>query len=176
MRTAILVLAMIASSVAQQAEKTEPYEVKGVKLGSSLDEWKQRPAAAECREVVNKGDDYSCLELGATFAGASGKEIVSFYKQRLSSFYFVISAADYSGVRAALEQKFGKPASVESKTYQNGYGAKFQGEYVTWTNGISTIALEEMGSDKMHSTLMFGQLDILAEASKAKAKAKANDM
>lgn len=177
MRILILFLALTAGGIAQQSEQPQPYDVKGVKLGSPLAEWRQGQGAA-CKEMpTGKTDEVSYICLGATYAGIKVQEVVGFFKGRLSSFYFGVSHDNYETLRDALKQKFGQPEKTEQKTYQNSYGAAFSGEYLLWSNGVSSITLEEIHGDREHSVLLFTHTDLTSEQVKAgKPKIKADDM
>ena len=178
MRFLAAVLFFCALGLAQQPETPQPFEVKGIKLGSSLAQSKEK--GLTCLSLPSDktpSDEYVCLVPNATYAGLSVSEMAMFYKDRLASIYFKFGQDKFETLKDALQQKFGKPASTEVKTYQNAYGAKFTGEYIVWSNGVSTITLEEMGGSRDQSVLLFSHTEIAGEQLKAKkAKAKPDDM
>lgn len=177
MRKIFLIVALAVSAAAQTVP-SQPYEVKGVKLGSALSAWKAGVGAA-CMEMTATPhpDQNSFLCPGATYAGIKSQEVVTFYKSQLSSFYFRTDHDNYETLRDALKQKFGPPTSSEQKTYQNGYGASFTGEYLMWLNSTSSITLEEISGDRDHSVLLFSHTELIKAQNKAgKPEGKTSDM
>lgn len=173
----IFLLLLISTMALGQAEAPQPYEVKGVRLGSSLTDWQQGPGA-KCKEIPRRAspDEEDCIMFGASFAGVGASEIVSFYKHQLVSFMFEFPNDEYDKIRGALEQKFGRPTSTKQKSYQNSFGASFAGESVLWDNGVSSISLEQIGGDRDHSVILFVHNALRSAAMSAKNKAKADDM
>jgi hypothetical protein len=49
---------------------------------------------------------------------------------------------------------YGKPKAVETREYQNGFGAKFTGNVCVWDNGVSQIVLEQRFGDLKTSNLI----------------------
>jgi hypothetical protein len=177
LRNVIFFLGLLAVGAAAQTAPPQPYDVKGVRLGSSLADWKSGTGSACMEMPAGKPAESAFICPGATYAGIKLQEIVNFYKGRLTSFYFKFSHDDYDALRDALKQKFGPPSQTEQKKYQNGYGTTFNGEYSLWVNGPTSITLEEVGGDRDHSILLFAHNEILAEKEKdKKAKTKPDDM
>lgn len=67
-----------------------------------------------------------------------------------------ISASDYDAVSTAVRKQFGAPASSRRPVVQNGFGAKFRDEELSW-NGISgsQLVLNRFTSDLEHSLVIF---------------------
>ncbi len=177
MQRLVLVIAMIVGASAQNAAPSQPYDVKGVLLGSPLSEW-QQAHSQDCRSFpeTQTSNEFMCFMVGATYAGSPASEIVIFYNGRLASFQIELARDKFQAVADALKQKFGEPLSVETKTYQNGFGATFRGGYVIWDNGVSTIVCEEYGGKGERLVLMFMHKQLVADQEKAKKGAKRNDM
>jgi hypothetical protein len=99
-----LILALTAG-----AQQPQPYEVNGMKLGSSFSEWKKGPGlpCEKWQPIEPDVISYACPD--TTYAGAPVQEIVNFYQGRLLSLYLVVSHNDFINLRAAIRQKCGQP-------------------------------------------------------------------
>jgi hypothetical protein len=173
----ILLLMAILAPCFAQTDAPQPYDVKGVKLGSALTDW-EAGAGSKCQKLaVTKGDDVTFLCPGATFAGLPVTEMVSFYKGNLMSFYFQFPHDSYEQMRDAVKQKFGSPKESKQETYQNAYGATFTGESLIWTNEVSSVSVEEIAGDRDTSVVLFVNLALSKQKEKDdKAKVKVSDM
>ena len=174
MRTILMILAMVMGAGAQQAEQSQPYDVNGVKLGSSFSAWK-KGAGALCTDwqpVEADVASYSCPDL--TYSGVRMQEIANFYQGRLMSLYLVAAHSDFTIVRTALKQKFGQPWQTGQKAYALD-GITLNGEHTRWSNGVTSLNLAEFGPDREHSVLFFSHIEIMAEKTR-NAKIKAGGM
>ncbi len=162
---------------AQSATGAQPYEVKGVKLGTPLAQWRSGPGAA-CRAMDN--DDPSEVRFKCsdqTYAGVPVDEMITFYDGRLSSFYLVTTHDNFIVLRDALTTKFGPPKEKEQKTFsERRTGHTQDGQHHMWDSGVSTIDLVEFAAgDFDHSAIAFMHTGVIAEHNK-KTKAKTDDM
>lgn len=147
-------LVMAASS--QSAP--EPYSVKADKLGEALTEWKaNNPQVDKCNNntVDNRPDSAvdpdviycfpRSLQDGQSLTYATAPlltETAWFYNGRLYKVEMTLfSSAWLTNVMTGLAEKFGAPAGRETTPLQNGFGARFEQERWTWTNGVSTVEL-----------------------------------
>jgi len=148
----------IVLTVAASSQSTpEPYAVKSDKLGESITQWKvNNPRLDDCRNSTigdrpgAASDPYVvyCSPRGAeeeslTYATAPLlTEIAWFYKSALYKVEMPLhSRARLSQVMTGLEEKFGAPSGRETTPFQNGLGARFEQEGLTWKNGVSTIEI-----------------------------------
>ena len=107
----------------------------------------------------------SCLSMSslATF--------YNFVDDKLASISFAFNHDLYlTGYVEGLTEKFGEPVRTKM-TYQNGYGAKFDGDVWTWKNDIGQIVLEEFGDSRQAGTLYYSDLQLDAEY-KSRTKSK----
>ena len=61
----------------------------------------------------------------------------------------------FEGVKAAFILKFGKPQSSEVASYQNRFGAKYEGEVLFWKNGVTSLILAELSGELDTSRVTF---------------------
>lgn len=136
---------------AQPAAGTPPsygaqlYDIDGVKVGSSLADWRNGPGAA-CMPGQNSGAKSAFLCHDATYAGLTVKELASFYDGRLESFLIIAPHDSFAALRTGLTTKFGPPIIKERRTFTDVQGHAREGEYVQWRNDLSVVDLEECGS------------------------------
>ncbi len=166
-------------------EGVAPYDIKGVKLGALLTDW-QRQNPTDCtRKLIpalvgaqRLNEALNCLntwhEQQMTYAGVPVESmLVSFYGQRLESVNFSFPADKFETLRDALQEKFGKFSEASTETYQNAFGATYEGSVIRWNNGVSTISLSEISNDRDHCGLLFWHNE-LAAAKQQGSKPKAN--
>jgi hypothetical protein len=162
MRGFLLVLTMV---LAAQSQQPQPYDVNGVKLGSTFSDWK-RGAGANCEkwQPVEPGVmSYVCLD--TAYAGAPVQQTVNFYQGQLLSFYLIASHSDFESLRSALKQKFGKP----ERTVQQALaldGVTRQVEVNRWSNGITSLNLVEYSPDKDHTVIFLSHIGLMADKTK----------
>jgi hypothetical protein len=159
------------------ADGAQPYEVKGVKMGAPLAEWRSGPGA-ECKVVASDDPTVSSFTCpGQTYAGVPVGELVTFYDGRLVTFNLLASHDNFRTLRDALDAKFGPPTDIEQKIFADHAGHIENGERHFWTNLVSIIDLLEYTADLDHSTVTFMHMGVWSEHNKkAKAKAKTDDM
>jgi hypothetical protein len=140
-------------------------EIKGVALGASEAEVKQRFPWAECEDnkhpdTVPRGDrnclarsyDY-ILDKGkekweSTFGGAYVKYFAfDFYAGKLHRVTIGLHPNWFDDVIETLTTKYGKPKDVSKSTMQNRMGATFINQIYTWRFGDDTIHAQRYGRD-----------------------------
>ena len=159
MRSFLLILTM---ALVAQSQQPEPYDVNGVKLGSSFSDWK-RGAGANCetwQPAETSVMSYTCPN--AVYAGTPVQEIVNFYQGRLLSFYLVASHSDFEGLRSNFKQKFGKPERTDQRAIDLG-GVTRQVEINRWSNGVTSLNLIEFSPDKDHTVIFLSHVGLMAE-------------
>lgn len=109
-----------------------------------------------------------------TYAGIPVESMmVSFYGQRLESVNYSFPADRFETLKGALQEKFGKFSEASTETYQNTFGASYEGSVIRWSNGVSTISLSEISNDREHCGLLFWHHE-LAAAKERGSNTKAN--
>jgi hypothetical protein len=113
-----------------------------------------------------------------TIAGVKADTFVyKFIDERLYEIVISIDHDDYDTVIDAAEKKYGEPITAKTETYQNGFGAKFDGDVLTWANSASTITVLERAGKLDRSMFLFStRKGRELEKSRMKSKAaKATD-
>jgi hypothetical protein len=99
-------------------------------------------------------------------------QLFRFFQGSLYTIFASFDQREFEHVNAAFVEKYGPPSSDTTQSYQNAFGATFQGKTVRWTNGISTLELVERSTDLKSSSVIFlhQQLSKQAEAARPKGK------
>jgi hypothetical protein len=66
---------------------------------------------------------------------------------RLSAVLFAFDQSSYTALSTGFREKYGEPQKKSAIEYQNIFGARWDGELLTWTHGTQGIVLHE-GGDK----------------------------
>lgn len=82
----------------------------------------------------------------------------------------------YDKVKDGLIAKYGAPAHEKTEAFQNQLGAKFTGESLMWTNGASTIMLDERFANLKTSSFVLEHRELSAKAAARKPKPTAKDL
>jgi len=139
----------------------EPYTFKGDKLGMSLEDFRKRHVALKEEE---KGEGTVSIVGYSRFLTEKVKDNVplySFVDGKLGNILISFdrsstygSADQFREVLESLIHTYGKPTAQETESYHNGFGAKFEGLVCKWDNGVSSILLQERGTD-LKTCLLF---------------------
>ena len=70
----------------------------------------------------------------------------------------------YGQVMEAMQAKYGKPLSTEVRTYQNAFGAKFDGDVALWSNRVSEIMVFERAGSVDQCLLVVRHKELSAKA------------
>lgn len=181
-------------------DSATPYDLKGDFLGMTLELFKENHARVSSEgalipSCVGQGqsgivecDLWSRLEKRTiwdvmgdfrldTIANARAETDYMFFDGQLYFIYSLFSQEDFDDVKQAFLDKFGEPhdSKVKVKEYQNGFGARFTGESLEWSYGVSFIRLEERGLRLDTSTVAFMHYALLERAeARRKASKKRN--
>lgn len=129
-----------AKSPPPSAVAKAPLELKGVRLGMTYDDLVAAYPAGEQSPMRPRENGMSCLS-GNTFctvnvgtvAGVSSVLQVSLREGKVSDAYMGrITPGEFDGVVAALQEKFGPPASTMQGFVQNRMGGKFDNPAYVW--------------------------------------------
>jgi hypothetical protein len=172
------------------------YEVKGDKLGESLGAYLQKHPDDCVRDTITPKRppalplDPNSFHLHCTnhteTDPASKNHLtlanvdmfwqdIDFSEQRLFCVSYVFKHEVFDVIEAALDVKYGKPASVEAHDLQNGFGAHFKRSQVTWKNGVSTITLNEMlANELLYSEVEFTLDEVYAKVHGKEAESLGN--
>lgn len=131
------------------------FDYKGVYLGeSSTSELIKEKLGVECGHGLNEmiicNGRVTIAEQGADINLVINSNGIV---QRIN---FILSSDSFDIVKSALSEKFGTPNASKNQMMQNGYGAQFKNEIVTWKekNG-NEIKYEKYGINAEKSTLNF---------------------
>jgi hypothetical protein len=86
---------------------------------------------------------------------------------------------DFEQVLEALKGKYGETTVKETRTYQNGFGAKFDGDVLVWRNAVSEISLFERAGKVDDSLLIVVHKELgklAAEKIKSNIKPRSDDL
>lgn len=81
--------------------------------------------------------------------------VYQFVDNRLYEILITIDHKNYGKVISGVKEKYGEPSTSRTETYQNGFGAKFDGEILTWANSVSDITVLERAAKLDTSLLQF---------------------
>jgi len=154
-----LFAAALAIPAAVQAQ--QPFSFKGVPLGASEQQLRERFSAFECDDDADRllrdrlciASSQSCAGRGArepmcqthlqellTYGGAEASLVtVGFYAGKLSRVDLTINVSDYTRVVAAITEAYGKATTTRTETIQNRMGARFENSIFEWKRAGSTI-------------------------------------
>jgi len=89
-------------------------------------------------------DEIVCPEENPQFAGQLFAKVrYRFYKGRLFQIESQFGSSGYSQVKEAFIAKYGPVTETGFKDYQNGFGARWQGEISIWRHGSQAIVVME---------------------------------
>jgi hypothetical protein len=192
MKRAILVaLLVLVVAVGLSAQvMSEPYSVKGDKLGETATEWlasspthKDWTCMPSDASRIVEGQTVDCsisFRLKDTYAGRSmSDESVSFVAKDGKLLLYRVSM-DFIGrmdyvaaddILAAFNEKFG--TGIDHKTpLQNGFGARFEKNTWDWTNGVSSAELTYVPGDQSYPSVVFLHLGLAREIKERQDKAE----
>jgi hypothetical protein len=141
---------------------TEPEHVKNYEKPwdvQFLTDEEKRAEVVKCVATLGIDDDID-FEDSPTVANVTGfRTVYYFFHQRLYMIKSTLPGKDYAVLRAAFIDKYGPP-TINSAEYQNAMGAKFNGEKLLWSNGISQIAIGER--DGEHDSAFISKMKDMA--------------
>lgn len=155
MKKLVLAVAMIAS-MAAYAQKIsvwpkEPNAVFGIALGETLD----NAAISECGGVKVETQSMPISVCSMSRPGYGDLSIAGFpvpvfergFVRREDGVVTSISLSgkhdDYQSIKTLLVERYGRPTTVRTETLQNGMGASFKSEVLTWSGKSVTLLLKE---------------------------------
>jgi len=135
--------------------------------------------------IVHARTTFPFEEYGAnpnlpTIAGVPVKLFLyRFIDGKLYEMAILFDQNHFAEVSDALKVKYGEPSLVKARTYQNPFGATFDGRIVSWGNAVSAMVASERAGQLDTSTLIIThkELKALAEDRKQEIrKARAKDL
>lgn len=190
MKVFLIATALAGSALAAHADE---FSYKGVKLGDTLEQFQAALPLYECRgdsctylrtscaPVHMRGtvDDFirrdnECKE-GASFGGGMvtyGR--AKFTEGKMSSLYLVIPTGHMRVVGEALAEKYGKPASVDTRPAKNRMGAEFDNWVNTWTQSeVDLVASKRSAKIDEGSVMIRGAVAKADERARQQEQTKA---
>ena len=136
----------------------EPYDFKGIKLGSNISEIINNPHFI-CEELqIPIGDKMCRIESSEkeTIARVPIETIYFFYFNDILSRITVDFNSDYfHKVKTALQVKYGLPKNEKVEMLENRMGALFENHIYEWENSVSIIIAEKYNETIDQSTVMY---------------------
>jgi hypothetical protein len=195
-QVALFVICMVfAPALAQPAQ---PFGLKADVLGETIQDFSRQNHAVCSTDKVGALDvlpievDISgategeqragvvkCIATGdATVGGvAAYRTVFYFFRDRLYKIESELPRTEYAHIREALTAKYGSPAPARRIGYQNGFGAQFVGERLSWHNQASSIAIGELDSESDNVRLVFQHKALASECERAGSmKNRAGDL
>ncbi len=187
-----LILGLIVAAISGQVQSqtaSPPYDLKGDRLGMSLEDFKAKyrhSVRGDPREAPfceDKGNGLTECQIYFPFEKAEGKAaetianvpadlMFEFVDGKLWGISAVFKQTDFETVKKGFTEKFGDPKSSESRMYQNAFGATFSGQILGWNNGTSTILLVERNRNLNTSSVQMEHTDLAAIANGRRPKPK----
>lgn len=130
-----------------------PFELKGDRMGMSYAMWNARHR--DVKPFIQEYPKVGVIQAGvdSTIAGVDVSIEYKFVDGRLYEIEVRrLYQAYFDKVYGALKDKCGEPTTRKTEIYQNGYGAQFQGDVLSWSNSVSMILyLQRSGVADMSS-------------------------
>jgi len=113
-----------------------------------------------------------------TIAGAPAELLVyKFVDNKLYEVTVFFHHGDFDQVMNAVKAKYGEPAKKDTRTYENAFGAKFDGGVMIWSNAVSEITVFERAGTVDDSLLIVSDKELQKTANEhLKAKVKPRNL
>jgi hypothetical protein len=184
---------------ARNKASEEPYDLKGDKLGMSLQDFKGKyrrsfqdgtrtleapffppveepwhpKAGIVTARITYPFEDFRPNKHTPTLAGIiPDNHMYWFIDDRLYQIVYVVPHSGVDKILDAMMTTYGKPKTVTTEEYQNGFGAKYTGVNCVWDNGVSRILLVERFGNLKTSCVIFihHELGKVAESRQSRFK------
>lgn len=167
-------------STPEQTEATEeqkPFDFKGVYLGASEAELKEKFKDFHCSDPDNEKHralwDRSCWagtssqcrpntwcandpEKAWNYAGIRAKSVTaSFFDDKLHVVILDTEPEDYDSIALAIKAKYGAPRDVKTETIQSRMGATYENQMARWKRGKSTIVIKKYSGSIDASSVVY---------------------
>jgi len=183
MKKVLIAAALAACSCMVMADD---FSYKGVKLGDSMEQFQAALPLYQCKDDACTYIRDSCAPTymrggaaafeqklaecreGTSFGGGMlnyGK--AKFIDGKFSSLYMIFPIAHARVVGDALEEKYGKPTTIDTKPVKNRAGAEFDNWVKTWAKGDSEL-VARLRASKIDE----GSVSISNAAAKAEEQAR----
>ena len=176
---------------AAQDKPAVPFDFRGIHLEMTMDEVQAIVAVKFPTKENNCGkySRWSCHGLGPgvkkcgvasdctdSEGGRDKAQLVTFHfvDDRLAHISYLFPLDDvygtpfdnYSGIKQAATDKYGKPQSVSMADVQSKAGAHYKSEDTLWDNGVSTVELQQLCVDIDSSCLDINHKQLAQEEMK----------
>jgi hypothetical protein len=186
---------MICPYIVNLALAGELYELKGDRLGMSLEEFKAKyhrvvkgtdhPAPACSKEedgfvtctTIFMFEQIKDESVAPTIAGVPTDSLLyEFMDGTLFRISASFSKSNYTTVRDGFIAKYGKPSNVKMLSVQNKMGGQFPSTETRWLNGLSSIILVERSYRLDNSSMLMEHIALSKAASFRSSKSSADDL
>lgn len=163
-RTKVVVgMALVALATAAAAQDRADF--KGVSLGASQTEFREKNPLfrcndrfcnldglnlADCRQPMHDPAYRACMDAhkaAATYATVPALMHATFQNDALAQVTILFQPRDFQTIADALSQRYGKPRSRKSEVLQNRMGATLENEVLMWDAGGDLIRVTRYGSN-----------------------------
>ena len=113
-----------------------------------------------------------------TLGGATLKFLMMFFGEdgNMGIMLTTLPSSSYAGLKSALTERFGAPASSEEQEVQNKLGTKFTNEVTIWQKGDDKLTLQKFGSNINEGSLRLSSIEYELQRAELSAKSKAKDL
>jgi hypothetical protein len=158
-----LVAAVAATSAVSQPTPALPaFQFKTFTAAMPLADAQAANLAVSCSETKLSSGPVTFCGLGPALieGGVSGvkprRSSLQYNAAGLIAMSWQMFRSEVPLVRAAFEQRYGKPCKTETAQLQNGYGAQFKSEVVSWCFSDGDLILAERAlNDPLNGEFLF---------------------
>lgn len=131
----------------------EPFDFKGVPLGSTEQELLEKHPEFSCKDDPDQLlGDRQCYYIG-TYAGVEASTMIWFYSNSLGQIYITFKSDLFDEVNSALVTKYGKPTTVVKEKVRNAMGANFLNEINTWKRKSGLLVITKLAGEISQSSV-----------------------
>lgn len=149
-----MILAFTLSALLSATASGDELEVKGVHLGSTIDEvrfaWSINLEPADglpyCSERL-------CRNKVLAFADTRLEASAVVNKGKVCAIYGEFPSFKFELVKASFLNKYGAPTSTEKVEKRNAFNAVFVGEQLIWANGKNLLTIDQVATGMNTSSI-----------------------
>lgn len=135
----LFVTGFMALTLFGPARADEPFDFKGIKLGSSEQQIKTAINGIDCYKPV-KVVDRICSTSKESFAGIPNVYLTAqLVDDQVNSINVSFPTSEFSAALSALNEKYGTSSDIKKETITTRVGVSYENEIYTWSKGGSTL-------------------------------------
>jgi hypothetical protein len=174
-----VLLAFLALSTSLAVSAMEDLNIKGLKIGSTLDDARALVHGQfHCHPMQTGDPDVRiCGDIDDTYAGERVHVLRKFREGKLVQIYISdMSPENFAEMESALVEKFGKPATVQHEELHNAMGAKYDNVKDLWRQDGAAMLFKRYCDSPSKSCLELSSEKYLLEEAALEASKKKSDM